>query len=255
MKKMYQRVTACMVRSGKRLAGKLGSLADIGVTKKYLTNEDIRIERELRALIAQFGQAHAVFGEEENSSFSDAPNVWVIDPISGTSTLLAGIPHFAIVVSHLYRGAVQFAAVYDPVMKELFTAFRRQGAFLNGRRLKILPTLREWPRVVFHYEVPWNGSRIVKRFFTNLLDAYKPYRTRDSCAIHYCYVACGRYDGVIASTKDAFPEFAGSLIIQEAGGQFTNAAGATQIAPSDRLFIGGNRKIYAELMSIVKKLV
>jgi hypothetical protein len=74
-------------------------------------------------------------------------------------------------------------------------------------------------------------------------------------AINYCGVACGRYDGVISLSKDSFPEFAGDLIIQEAGGRFTNIEGEDNIKPTDRIFIGGNKKCYDELFPLVKQVL
>ena len=72
--------------------------------------------------------------------------------------------------------------------------------------------------------------------------------------VNYCAVASGRADGIIAFTKDAFPEFAGSLIIKEAGGKFTNIEGSNNIAPTDRIFIGGNMESYKELFGLVRGL-
>lgn len=47
MDAFYQKITEYMVESGTRLREKAGSMKDIGVGKKYLTEEDLRIEREL----------------------------------------------------------------------------------------------------------------------------------------------------------------------------------------------------------------
>jgi myo-inositol-1(or 4)-monophosphatase len=43
-----------------------------------------------------------------------------------------------------------------------------------------------------------------------------------SVGLHYCYVACGRADVAITLNKDVFPEFAGKLIVEEAGGVLTD---------------------------------
>lgn len=74
-------------------------------------------------------------------------------------------------------------------------------------------------------------------------------------AVNYCAVACGRSDGIAAFTKDAFPEFAGGFIIQEAGGKFTNIQGRSDISSTDRIFIGGNEKCYDEIFPLIKQAV
>lgn len=73
--------------------------------------------------------------------------------------------------------------------------------------------------------------------------------------INYCAVASGKVDGIIAMTKDSFPEFAGALIIQEAGGKFTNIDGQSDLNSTDRIFIGGNTKIYDDLLPLVREVV
>ncbi len=68
-------------------------------------------------------------------------------------------------------------------------------------------------------------------------------------------VVCGKYDGVVCLAKDSFPYFASSLIIQEAGGFFTNIDGEKNIKASDRIFIGGNKNPYKQLMEIVECVI
>ena len=83
------------------------------------------------------------------------------------------------------------------------------------------------------------------------IEMHYPYRIRASFALQYCYVACGRFDGFISMTKDVFPEIAGSLIVSEAGGTFTNQNLKTQLQISDRIFIGGNELGYKKMKEII----
>jgi len=71
-------------------------------------------------------------------------------------------------------------------------------------------------------------------------------------AVNYCSVASGRADGIVVFTKDAFPEFAGQLIIKEAGGKFTNIQGSEKLLSDDRIFVGGNLKSYKTIYPLVK---
>lgn len=80
------------------------------------------------------------------------------------------------------------------------------------------------------------------------------YRNTNSFAINYCHVACGRYDGTITLNKDSFPEFAGELMIREAGGVFYNIEEEENIKPEDRAFIGGNEVTYEKLGRNIKPL-
>jgi myo-inositol-1(or 4)-monophosphatase len=133
----YEKITNYMIEAGKRIKEKAGQVEDIGIKKQWLTQEDIEIERGFVDLIKTFEGDHIVFAEEENSDFKEKDNVWIIDPISSTIAFIGGLPHYAIVCSHLHKGKVVFAAVYDPSIDEMFTAIKGQGAFLNGKSINV----------------------------------------------------------------------------------------------------------------------
>lgn len=133
----YQKIIDFILTSGKRLATRAGNIADIGITKTDLTEEDLAIERGLKNIISSFGNDHVLYAEEENDLFQKTDNIWVIDPISGTESFIRGLPHYSIVLTHLVKHKAVFAAVYDPSVDELFTAYLNKGAFLNGQPIKV----------------------------------------------------------------------------------------------------------------------
>jgi len=249
MNEQYKQIIDYVVEAGKRLKSKAGQIDDIGVTKKYLTEEDLRIERDLKDIVETFVGNHKVYAEEENDMFEASENVWVIDPISGTSTFIAGLPHYAIVVSHLYKGETVFAVVYDPSVDELYLAEKGKGAFCNGQ--KIVVSKDNKLRIIIAVTFPSveEENKEIKKMTESDV---KVYRNRNSYAINYCLVAAGRYSGVVAKAHDAFPEFAGKLFIEEAGGKFTNKDGGG-INIEDRYFVGGNLEAYELLKDFFKE--
>ena len=80
---VYDEVIAFIIKSGQRLAKEAGKIQDIGVTKKFLTHEDLAIERGLKKIIKKHDSSHELFAEEENFKFIKSKNIWVADPISG----------------------------------------------------------------------------------------------------------------------------------------------------------------------------
>jgi len=111
--------------------------ADLRIDKKgtidLVTNIDVAIEREFRALIAERFPDHVVLGEEFANSTDDAvpEYCWVFDPIDGTTNYAHGLPIFCCSVALELNGAPLVAAVYDPNRRELFTAERGHGAWLR----------------------------------------------------------------------------------------------------------------------------
>ena len=252
MNELYSEIIDQVLASGKRIRAKSGTIQDIGVTKQHLTEEDIRIERELKAVVQRHAPAHAFYAEEENQDFAEADDVWVADPISGTRFFIAGLPHYGIVAAHLHKGAAQFAVVYDPSMDALYTARRGGGAFLNGERMSVAAGSDD-RRIAFDLSSGWPDGARARRMLAEL-GAFDLYRLPGSHAVNQCLVACGKFHGVVCLAKDSFPYFASGLIIREAGGVFANIAGEADIKPTDRVFVGGERQTARELKTIVEKV-
>ncbi|MBI5470204.1 inositol monophosphatase [Candidatus Kaiserbacteria bacterium] len=244
----YEKIRYFMRESGKRLLARTGNIADIGVMKANLTEEDLAIERGFKDILATFKGDHTLYAEEEHDEFKSAENVWIADPISGTENFIRGTPHYAIVIAHMVKEQPVFAAVYDPSVDECYTAYTGKGAFLNG--IQIAPS-SETSRVIFRPSSKW-GDKDAQTKIQAGLESYAVESNRYSMAVNYCWVACGRFDGMISLTKDSFPEFAGGFILREAGGRFTNLEGKSDIAPSDRIFISGNTTMYDKLLPIVR---
>ncbi len=246
---MYQQVMDFVIDAGRRLKEKAGQVTDIGITKQFLTEEDLRIERGLKEIISKLGPDHSVYAEEENDDFQATPNVWVIDPISSTKNFIEGKLHYTIVVTHLLKGGAQFAAVYDPSVDELFTAMKGQGAFLNGNKLEIKDI--DTNKIIFRISSQWRDTDLIKSI-EPYFSEYEITSSTDSVAIHYCDLARGRVKGVICFAKDSFPNFAGSFVAQEAGGVATNLEGESNLKPTDRIFIAAPKGEYEKLFSIVR---
>jgi myo-inositol-1(or 4)-monophosphatase len=254
MDELYKKIIEQIVSSGKRIREKSGKIQDIGVTKKNLTEEDIKIERELKQIIKEFNPKHEFYAEEESENFLDAEDVWVIDPISGTHVFINGLPHYGIVAAHVHNHEVQFAAVYDPSMDDLYTAYRNKGAYLNGQKISVKDTVSEPPKIIFTLSLGWKDIASARKIFYELSNL-ELYRVPGSSAVNDSLVACGKYNGVVCFAKDSFPSFASSLMIKEAGGIFTNINGEENIQPSDRVFIGGDKETYQKLKLVVEKVL
>jgi myo-inositol-1(or 4)-monophosphatase len=253
MRTLYDAMVGHIVSSGKRIRSKSGTIQDIGVTKAYLTEEDVRIERELKQLVQQSYPRHEFYAEEENDQALEADDVWVVDPISGTRLFIAGLPHYGIVAAHVHKQEVQFGVVYDPSMDALYTAYKNEGAFLNGQRISIAEPGAGSPKVLFNLALDWKDDAIAREA-SRRLEGCELYRLLGSHAVNDCLVASGKCNGVVCLAKDSFPYFASSVIIKEAGGVFTNMAGYDNIVSTDRVFIGGDKQTYQTLKLIVDEL-
>src|SRR3982074_2374734 len=111
---------------------------DFQIDKKgtidLVTEVDVAVERMFRAMIAERFPDHQVLAEEMGGA-ATAPEgpCWVCDPIDGTTNFAHGLPIFCSSLALEIDGVAEVAAVYDPTRRELFTAERGSGAFLNGQ--------------------------------------------------------------------------------------------------------------------------
>ena len=252
---MYQKLINKIIELGDTLPAISGHIIDIEKNKNWLTEKDVEIEMELADIIKTFPGKHIIYGEELYSAFSKEDNVWIIDAISSTLNFLHGFPHYAIILSHLYKGKIKFAIIYDPHNKELFTAYKNKGAFLNNKRIHVSRRKENLFFMIGPYLTPPRKYR--KKSFDilkTMSEGGHTVRILGSLGINYAYVACGRTDVAISFNEDTFPEFAGKLLVEEAGGKFTDFKGGA-LHIKTKGVIASNKVTYQKIRKIIHNIV
>jgi myo-inositol-1(or 4)-monophosphatase len=219
-----------VVRAGDIMMTRFGG--DMRVDKKgtidLVTEVDVAIERMFRALIADRFPDHAVLGEEMGGLAAAPPGpCWVFDPIDGTTNFAHGLPIFCASLALEIDDVAQVAAVYDPTRRELFTAERGGGAFLNGRPIRVSATRDIVDAMLvtgFPYDVHARVDEIVG-LFGAFVGRARAVRRLGSAAIDLCYVAAGRLDGFWESDLKPWDIAGGALLVEEAGGRVTGLRG------------------------------
>jgi myo-inositol-1(or 4)-monophosphatase len=246
-----------VVRAGDLQLAQFGT--DMRIDKKgaidLVTEVDVAIERAFRAMIAERFPDHHILAEELGGSATvPAGPCWVFDPIDGTTNYAHGLPIFCASLALEIDGVAQVGAVYDPNRRELFTAERGGGAFLNGRPLTVssAPTLVDALLVTgFPYDVHQRLEEIVG-LFREFIGRARAVRRLGSAAIDLCWVAVGRMDGFWERDLKPWDIAAGGLIASEAGGRVTNFAGAP-FTSRGRDVLATNGRVHEAMLEVIQQ--
>lgn len=215
---------------------------------------DRESEKRLKEFCLSLIPESGFLGEEGGSYNNNAEWIWIIDPLDGTTNFVHHIPVFSISLAVAYQGQVIAGYIYDPIREELFWAHRKEGSYLNDKRIFVSqPTsLKEcvlatgYPFRIF--EKLDDYLRMLKHFILQT----RGIRRLGSAAIDLAYVAAGRFDGFFEAWLNAWDVAAGSLLVQEAGGIVSDYFGR-----SDYLFgrsiIAATPKIYYDMLNAVQR--
>jgi len=231
---------------------------DFQIDKKgtidLVTEVDLAVERMFRALIAGRFPGHQILAEELGGAAAVPPGpCWVFDPIDGTTNFAHGLPIFCASLALEIDGVAQIAAVYDPNRKELFTAERGGGAFLNGAPLRVSPAERLVDAMLvtgFPYDVHARVDEIVG-LFAAFVGQARAVRRLGSAAIDLCYVAAGRLDGFWESDLKPWDIAGGALLVEEAGGRITGTDGTAFTSRGGHV-LATNGHLHDDMLAVIR---
>lgn len=203
--------------------------------RDLVTEYDLWSEKEITRRITERYPGHVIFGEESANKLCEERGcemeeilnkgfVWVVDPIDGTTNFASRIPHYAVSIALCIDGVPAVGVVYEPCKDELFTGVREQGAFLNGRRIRVGEKEHLSDSVVatgFMYDHARYWPLIEEAFLAVLAES-RDLRRWGAASLDICYVACGRFDAYFESTVQPWDVAAATVILTEAGGCVQN---------------------------------
>lgn len=200
-----------------------GTPVELKADDSPVTIADREAETTVRAMLARAYPGEAILGEEEGASGSGAGR-WVLDPIDGTKSFISGVPLFATLLAYEIEGVPQLGACYFPALDELVHAERGQGAFWNGRPCRVSAQSRLESAVLAcgsHKAFDEHGR------LDGLIDlAHRTRATRTwGDAFGYALVATGRVEAMIDPIVARWDLAAMEVIVEEAGGRFTDFDG------------------------------
>lgn len=182
-----------------------------------------------------------------------ADHIWIIDPLNGADNFLHGIPHYAISLALEVKGVTQHALIHDPARDETFYASKGYGAFIENVRAK-MDLKAELNQAIIATELPHIDRKYFNRYMLQFKSIFKAVRNINNlgCSVlDMAYVATGRVDGFWQMGLNKHEISAGSLIINEAGGDCMDFSLEKNYTKTGNL-IAGNLNIIAALQNKIK---
>ena len=201
-------------KASKSVIRDFGEVEKLQVSKKgpydFVTKTDKHVEKILIEELSKTKINYSFLSEEIGKiNNKDKENIWIIDPIDGTTNFLHGIPHFAICIALKSNDEIISGLIFDPIKDEMFYAEKNKGAFLNNQRLRVSKksSLDDCLFSSNHEGVKFSNLNI---------------RYSGSAALDLAYVASGRFDGYFHNKINIWDIAAGALMVEEAGGIVNN---------------------------------
>ncbi|MDP4712214.1 MAG: inositol monophosphatase [Saprospiraceae bacterium] len=234
--------------------GRVGSadILDKG-THSLVSYVDRRAEEMLVAGLQKI-TPDAVFLTEEQTVAPVAGELkWIIDPLDGTTNFLHGVPLFAISAGLEYQGRIVVGVVAELMREEYFWAWAGGGTFLNGKQVGVRRSERLFDACICIGLPADQGAlyRDTLHLLSRLIPATRGVRNLGAAAVEIAYVACGRFDAFIELGLSPWDVAAGALLVQEAGGKVTDAAGGADYLYGGA-FVATNGALHPEVLEQIR---
>jgi myo-inositol-1(or 4)-monophosphatase len=218
-----------------------------------VTAADRAAENAMRALIREHFPAHGIVGEEYGSERADAEYVWVLDPIDGTKSFIAGMLAWGTLIGLMRFGEPVFGSMHQPFTREHFFgdggAARYRGPGGDRElRVRACESLRE---AVMFTTSPLLMNDADRIFFRKVENAVRLSRYGGDCYA-YCMLAAGQIDLIIETELKPHDVVALIPIIAGAGGVITTWENEPA-QRGGRIVAAGDKRVHAAALEMLRR--
>jgi myo-inositol-1(or 4)-monophosphatase len=219
-----------------------------------VTEVDYQCEKAIIDIIKRDYPEHEILTEEAGTvkAPSKSRYKWIIDPLDGTTNYAHTYPCFCASVGLEIDGEIVAGAVYNPMLDELFTGIKGEGAYLNGKRLmvsKVADIGESLLATGFPYDIRHSKENNLNHF-CNFAVRAQAIRRPGSAVLDLSYLAAGRFDGFWELKLNPWDMAASSLIVKEAGGMITDFKGG-EFSIYKGEMLASNGLIHQEMINIL----
>jgi myo-inositol-1(or 4)-monophosphatase len=195
----------------------------------------------------------AFLGEEGGAQNTGGEATWIIDPIDGTSNFIAGIPVWCVSLGLVIGTKSVLGVIYNPVTEEFYAAQTGEGAFLNGKRIRVSKAAKlDEARMGLGFSY----RRPVKEHVDAVsacLEASCEYVRFGSGALGMAFAADGRLDGYYEAHINAWDVAAGLVLVAEAGGWCNDFLGAPDVLAKGNFILATTPGLVAPMRKLLAR--
>jgi histidinol-phosphatase len=188
-----------------------------------VTEADRAVELVLRKRVGEERPGHGVIGEEFGADQPGGAR-WILDPIDGTKNYLRGVPVWATLIALERDRRVEVGVASAPALQRRWWAARGEGAFVNGRRIHVSRVAELSDASLSHASIgSWEEHGLGEQFLALARGCWRTRGFGDFWS--HMLVAEGAVDLAVEPEVELWDLAAPQVIVEEAGGRFTDLGG------------------------------
>lgn len=230
-------------------------------SNQVLTETDLEIGKFIISKIKENFPTHNIIDEESGVIDNKSEYTWVVDPIDGTSNFANGVPNYGIMIGLLIKETPVAGGISLPFFNEIVIAEKVKGVFLNGRKIKVTDE-KKLSNVLVAYGIDGHQEnpgltkdemKTLEKLVLNIRNLRSSNSVYDAVQ-----VAKGNYGAIINKTSKIWDNVAQQIIIEQAGGIYTDYFGKPVVYTNvmsrmntNFTFLGAAPKIHKEILKLV----
>ncbi|MEO0247221.1 MAG: inositol monophosphatase family protein [candidate division WOR-3 bacterium] len=258
MEKYLEVAIDAVKRAGEFLLKNFGSITLCHAEEKkandFVSFVDRESERIIKERILSAFPDHKFLGEEEGGDLKCQGWLWIVDPLDGTKNFLHGIDAFSISCALLKDKDVKLGVVYLPAKGIIYAAQKGNGAFKNGKRIKV-DNHQRIDLSLFATAFPFREKskfEILAKIFGDLYLKFSDVRRIGSAAYDLCLTAEGVFSVFYEYGLSPWDIAAGSIIVEEAGGVVKDFEGGIGFLKTGNI-VAGRSDAVDVVLDVIKK--
>ncbi|MFC0241052.1 histidinol-phosphatase [Rhodopseudomonas telluris] len=216
-----------------------------------VTEADRAGEAVMRRLIKASFPQHGIIGEEFGNEREDADYVWVLDPIDGTKSFIAGFPVWGTLIALLHKGTPVFGMMHQPFIGERFSGDNGSASYKgpSGERRLSVRRCTALKEATLFTTSPLLMNDSDRAIFEKVQAEARLTRFGGDCYA-YCMLAAGQLDLVIETELKPYDIAALIPIVTGAGGIVTTWEGKPAQS-GGRIIAAGDKRVHEAALKIL----